>query len=119
MEQSGHTNLEQFRFTEVKLNRPLLIDAVFLLQRDPGIWRPCAPPRLKGLNKVIEKQCESVKQYCITADCIVNRNSKIPWYPKLLFQRENAFASFWPVQRVLVTHQARLSRVMIKHNFLL
>jgi hypothetical protein len=30
--------------------------------------------------------------------------SKIPWYPKLLFQRENALASFW-VQRVLVTHQ--------------
>jgi hypothetical protein len=30
--------------------------------------------------------------------------SKIPWYPKVLFQRENALASFW-VQRVLVTHQ--------------
>jgi hypothetical protein len=29
-------------------------------------------------------------------------DSKIPWYPKLLFQRENALASFW-VQRVLVT----------------
>jgi hypothetical protein len=26
--------------------------------------------------------------------------SKIPWYPKLLFQRENALASFW-VQRVV------------------
>jgi hypothetical protein len=43
--------------------------------------------------------------------------SKIPWYPKLLFQRENALASFW-VQRVFVT-QPRPSRVMIKHNILL
>jgi hypothetical protein len=31
----------------------------------------------------------------------LNTNSKIPWYHKLLFQRENALASFW-VQRVLV-----------------
>jgi hypothetical protein len=31
-------------------------------------------------------------------------DSKIPWYHKLLFQRENALASFW-VQSVLVTHQ--------------
>jgi hypothetical protein len=41
----------------------------------------------------------------------VTSNSKIPWYPKLLFQRENALASFW-VQRVLVT-QPRPSQVMI------
>jgi hypothetical protein len=26
--------------------------------------------------------------------CPINRNSKIPWYPKLLYQRENALASF-------------------------
>jgi hypothetical protein len=45
-------------------------------------------------------------------------HSKIPWYPKLLFQRENALASFW-VQRVLVGNSPRPSRVMIKHNFLL
>jgi hypothetical protein len=43
--------------------------------------------------------------------------SKIPWYPKLLFQRNNALASF-RVQMVLVT-QPRPSQVMIKHNFLL
>jgi hypothetical protein len=42
----------------------------------------------------------------------LNENSKIPWYPKLLFQRENVLASF------LVT-QPRPSRVMIKHSFLL
>jgi hypothetical protein len=35
--------------------------------------------------------------------------SKIPLYPKLLFQRENALASFW-VRRVLVT-QPKPSRV--------
>jgi hypothetical protein len=35
--------------------------------------------------------------------------SKIPWYRKLLYQRENALASFW-VQRVLVT-QPKPSRV--------
>jgi hypothetical protein len=35
--------------------------------------------------------------------------SKIPWYRKLLFQRENALASFW-VQRVLAT-QPKPSRV--------
>jgi hypothetical protein len=50
-------------------------------------------------------------------DAVMNFYSKIPWYPKLLFQRENAFASFW-VQRVLVT-QPRPSRVMIERNFLL
>jgi hypothetical protein len=44
-------------------------------------------------------------------------HSKIPWYPKLLFRRENALASFW-VQRILVT-QPRPSQVMIKHDFLL
>jgi hypothetical protein len=38
-------------------------------------------------------------------------DSKIPWYPKLLIQRENAFALFW-VQRVLVT-QPRPSQVML------
>jgi hypothetical protein len=48
---------------------------------------------------------------------IVIYDAKIPLYPKLLFQRENALASFW-VQRVLVT-QPRSSQVMIKHNFLL
>jgi hypothetical protein len=37
-------------------------------------------------------------------------NSKIPWYPKLLFQRENAV-----VQRVLVTQPKPSS----KRNFLL
>jgi hypothetical protein len=30
---------------------------------------------------------------------VLDNNSKIPWYPKLLFQRENTLASFW-VQRV-------------------
>jgi hypothetical protein len=44
-------------------------------------------------------------------------HSKMPWYPKLLFQRENALASFC-VQRVLVT-QPRPSQVMIKHGGIL
>jgi hypothetical protein len=47
-----------------------------------------------------------------TATLTCTLYSKIPWYPKLLFQRENALASF------LVT-QPRPSQVMIKHDFLL
>jgi hypothetical protein len=43
-----------------------------------------------------------------------NFNSKIPWYPKLLFQRENALASFG-VQRVLVTQPRPSQLFALRH----
>jgi hypothetical protein len=61
--------------------------------------------------------CENSKSYTALDFKTDIWYSKIPWYPKLSFQRENALASFW-VQMVLVT-QPRPSQEMIKHNFLL
>jgi hypothetical protein len=44
-----------------------------------------------------------MRKYLNKFKVVYINHSKISWYPKLLFPRENALASFW-VQRVLVTH---------------
>jgi hypothetical protein len=42
----------------------------------------------------LKQLAEDIDKLFVSIDCSLDLYSKIPWHHKLLFQRENAFASF-------------------------